>query len=305
VYLAHYLSYEIFPNAKPLDFALVGGLNFSVAMIAAPFANLLTRLSNPNVPIFLGVVTFSAGFVAASFANEIWHLYLSQGVLVGIGVGFTWIPANALIPNWFTTKRSLASGICAAGSGVGGLVMCFSTQAMLESFGLAWTLRATACIVFTALLMAATLIRQCHTPEEPVERMFDWRLMKRYRVVLLLSWSFITMFGYITLMFSLSDYALSIGRSHSDSATVAAILNLGAAIGRPMIGLASDRWGRINVAGVLTFATGILVFVLWLPTMLYGCLLAFALISGATLGVYWVVSTRTGCHTITMNMLTG
>lgn len=133
--------------------------------------------------------------------------------------------------------------------------------------------------------------------------MFDLRLMKRYRVVLLLSWAFVTMFGYITLMFSLSDYALSIGRSHTDSATVAAILNLGAAIGRPMIGLASDRWGRINVAGLLTFATAVLVFVLWLPAMVYGCLLAFALISGATLGVYWVVSTSVKYRMMTTDVL--
>jgi nitrate/nitrite transporter NarK len=262
-------------------------------MIAAPFANLLTRLINPNVPIFLGVFIFTSGFIAASFASKIWHLYLSQGILVGVGVGFTWIPANALIPHWFTTRRSLASGICAAGSGLGGLTMCFSTQAMLQSIGLAWTLRATACIVFTVLFLAAVLIRQCHLPDEPVQKMFDWRLMKRYRVILLLSWSFITMFGYITLMFSLSDYTLSIGRSHQDAATVAAILNLGAALGRPMIGHVSDRWGRVNVAGYLTLISGLLVFVLWLPTLSYGCLLAFALISGATLGVYWVVSSVT------------
>lgn len=289
MYLAHYLSNDVFPNARPLDFALVGGFNFSMAMIAAPFANLMTRIWNPNVPIFFGVFIFTSGFVAASFATKIWHLYLSQGVLVGVGVGFAWIPANALIPHWFTTKRSLANGICAAGSGLGGLIMCFATQAMLQSIGLAWALRVTACIVFTVLSLAAVLIRQCHLKEEPIQKMFDWRLLKRYRVNLLLAWSFVTMFGYITLMFSLSDYTLSIGRTHSDAATVAAVLNLGAALGRPLIGQVSDRWGRINVAGALTFITGILVFVLWLPSLLYGCLLAFALISGATLGVYWVV----------------
>ena len=100
------------------------------------------------------------------------------------------------------------------------------------------------------------------------------------------------MFGYITLMFSLSDYALAIDRSDSDSATVAAILNLGAAFGRPMIGYASDRYGRVEVAGILTFVCGILVFVLWMPTTLYGVLLAFAFISGAILGVFWAVSNQ-------------
>lgn len=97
------------------------------------------------------------------------------------------------------------------------------------------------------------------------------------------------MFGYITLMFSLSDYALAIGRSEQDSTTVVALLNLGAAVGRPAIGYLSDRYGRVEVAGLLTATCGVLVFVLWLPTSVYGILLAFALVDGAILGIFWAV----------------
>ncbi|KIK68793.1 hypothetical protein GYMLUDRAFT_36287 [Collybiopsis luxurians FD-317 M1] len=289
VYLAYYLSHNIFPDAEPLDFALIGGCNFSMAMLAAPFATLMTRLYGVKAPMLLGVFLFPAGYVAASFAHKAWHLYLSQGVLLGLGVGFIYIPASGIIPQWFTTRRSLANGICAAGSGIGGLIMCFSTEAMLRAVGLSWTLRITAIIVFCINLVATILIRPFNAEVQLRPKMFDWHLLQRYHVNLLLAWSFVIMFGYITLMFSLSDYALSIGQSDADSATVAAILNLGAALGRPVIGFASDRWGRIEVAGLLTFACGLLVFVLWLPTKIYGVLLVFALFGGAILGIFWAV----------------
>lgn len=259
-------------------------------MLAAPFANLMARLYSVKAPMSLGVILFPAGFICASFADNVWHLYVFQGVLVGLGVGFIYIPASAIIPQWFTSKRSLANGICTAGSGIGGLIMCFSTAAMFRGLGLSWTLRITAGIVFSINLVATILIRPCNIIDQSHQRMFDWRLLQRYPVILLLAWSFVIMFGYITLMFSLPDYARAIGRSDADAATVAAILNLGAAVGRPAIGFASDRWGRINVAGFLTFACSLLVFGLWLPTTMYGVLLLFALLGGAVLGIFWVVS---------------
>ncbi|KAJ4358696.1 uncharacterized protein N0V89_003280 [Didymosphaeria variabile] len=275
-------------DAKTLDFAYIGGLNFSMAMLVAPLTNLATRRVSVKLPMSLGIAFFCGGFLAGSFSTKIWQLYLFQGVFVGWGVGLVWVPANAIIPQWFTTKRSLANGICAAGSGIGGLIMCFSTEAMLSSLGLAWTMRITAVIIVVVLVPATVLIQPCITDDQPHQRMFDWHLVKRYQVLLLLAWSLVIMFGYITLMFSLSDYTLSIGKSQRASATVAAVLNLGCAIGRPFIGFASDRYGRIRVAGIITFACSLLVFTVWLPTMSFAALLVFAFTGGAALGIFWV-----------------
>ncbi|KAK4169723.1 major facilitator superfamily domain-containing protein [Cladorrhinum sp. PSN259] len=51
----------------------------------------------------------------------------------------------------------------------------------------------------------------------PPQLEFDIRLIRRYEVVMLLLWAFISIFGYITLLFSLSDFALSIGLSPAQS----------------------------------------------------------------------------------------
>ncbi|KAI0450505.1 MFS transporter, MCP family, solute carrier family 16, member 6 [Xylaria acuta] len=287
VYLAYYLSNDLFTEGKAIDYAFIGGFNFAFALLVAPLATLLMRLHGVKTPMFLGLILLPTGFVSASFATRVWHLYLSQGMCVGSGIGLIYIPATTVVPQWFTKKRSLANGICASGSGIGGLIICFSTQGLLETVGLAWSLRVTAVVVFFVNLVATILIQSRNDDIKPDLRIFNFHLLISYQVNLLLGWGIIIMFGYITLMFTMSDYALVIGRSQQDSAAVAAILNGGAAIGRPFIGYLSDRYGRVEVAGIATFSCGILVFALWLPTTNYGALVTFAFVSGSILGIFW------------------
>lgn len=78
---------------------------------------------------------------------------------------------------------------------------------------------------------------------------------------------------------------------------VAAILNLGVALGRPFIGYLSHRLGRVEVARVATFSWGILVFALWLPSTNYGVLVTFASVSGAILEVLFL-SPNIGWHIV-------
>ena len=232
----------------------------------------------------------AAGYISASFSSRIWQLYLSQGVLIGFGVGFTYIPSIAILSQWFQKKRSLANGISAAGSGIGGLIFSFMTEAIIKNISLAWSYRITAAFSCSMLLIATVFIRNRNETIRPPQRGFDTGLLRRYDVQLLLAWSFISMLGYITLLFSLPDFARSIGLSSSQAATLSAILNLGTAIGRPLIGVVSDRYGRMEVAGLLTLVCGLSCFVIWLPASSYGVVIFFALLNGAILGVFWVVS---------------
>lgn len=47
--------------------------------------------------MLIGAVMFGGGYISASFATRIWHLYLSQGTLVGLGVGFIYVPSIAVL----------------------------------------------------------------------------------------------------------------------------------------------------------------------------------------------------------------
>lgn len=233
---------------------------------------------------------FGAGFIAASFATRVWHLYLSQGALVGLGVGFVYVPSIAILSQWFAKRRSLANGISAAGSGIGGLIYSFAIGAMIDHLGLGWSLRITGITALLALLLATVFIRDRNKVIQPKQHPFDVTLVWRADVLLLLLWAFLSMLGYISLLYSLSDFSISIGLSRQQATQVTALLNMGTALGRPIIGISSDRLGRFGVATTLTFLCGLGCFVLWIPASSFGLTVVFGILSGAILGVFWMVS---------------
>lgn len=289
IYLSHYLADVLFPEASSWDFAFIGGFNFSMAMLVAPLVTVLVRRFGTHRIMLIGALLQCGGFVAASFAARIWQLHLSQGVLIGAGIGFLYIPSLPILSQWFVKKRSLANGISAAGSGVGGVAFAWGSQAMIQHISIAWSLRITGIIAFVAILAAIAVIRDRNSVIRPPQLAFDTKLLRRFDVLLLLAWAFTSMVGCVVLLFSLSDFALSIGFSRPQATDLIGFLNLGTAIGRPIIGIVSDRWSRIDTAGVLTLACGLSCFAFWLPATSYGLTVFFAIICGAIVGVFWMV----------------
>ena len=76
-----------------------------------------------TVAIF-GGLCFSSGMLLASFSHNILEMYLSAGLLLGIGLGFGYYPPLAVGFKWYPEARGLVSGIAvgifAAGSGIVG-----------------------------------------------------------------------------------------------------------------------------------------------------------------------------------------
>lgn len=258
-------------------------------MIAAPIVTALTHRFGKFVTMAAGVALQTSGYVAAGFVNRIWQLMITQGILVGLGIGFVYVPSLPILSQWFDTRRSLANGIASAGSGFGGALFSWTTGAIVDALGLQWALCATGIITFVLIIIAISLLRDRNKYIKPPQLAFDISLLKRYEVQLLLAWSFVSMLGYITLLFSLSDFALSIGITAQRATDIIGFLNIGTAVGRPIIGIASDKLDRIDVAGALTLICGLSCFVFWLPAYSYGLLVFFSFLAGAILGVFWMV----------------
>lgn len=88
-------------------------------------------------------------------------------------------------------------------------------------------------------------------------------------------------------IYSLGAFGVSIGLSQQQSGNVIAVLNAGTALGRPFVGVLSDRLGRITVACAVTGSNFVFALAFWIPISSYAPLLVYALITGATAGIYW------------------
>ncbi|KAH7026734.1 MFS transporter, MCP family, solute carrier family 16, member 6 [Microdochium trichocladiopsis] len=288
VYLSEYMSADRFHGSQPLEFGFVGGLNFSCAMLVAPLVTHLVRRFGIHAVMIPGCFLQSLGYGLASLSTRVWHLYLTQGALVGIGIGSLVVPSTAVLSQWFSRRRSVANGISSAGSGVGGAAFTWGTAAAIRNVGIDWTLRITGLVAFTATLIATLVLRDRNQHVRPTQAAFDVVLLCRTEVILLLCWTFASMFGYVTLLFSLSDFGLAIGLSESQATSIIGFLNVGTALGRPIIGIVSDRFSRIGTAASLTFACGVICFALWIPARSFALTLVFAILCGAILGVFWM-----------------
>ncbi|KAH8821875.1 MFS transporter [Xylogone sp. PMI_703] len=298
VFLSHFLTNSTFPNASSLDYAFIGGLSVSQALLVSPIVSIITRRFNINITIFLGVLFETAALIGSSFSNSVWQLYLSQGVCFGWGIGFQYVSTIGIIPQWFSKRRSLASGIAAAGSGVGGLIYTLSTNALISRFGVAWAYRTLAIIQFSVNTLCAILLRDRNSRVGAKLIAIDSGLLKLYQYWLFLGWSALSIMGFMVLLFSLDDYSRSIGLNAQQGSVVTAILNLGQAVGRPIVGYFSDIVGRMNMAAFATLLSSILCLVLWVFAKSYGLLIFFALFSGAVFGTFWTAVSPLGAEVV-------
>ncbi|KAF7189786.1 putative transporter MCH2 [Pseudocercospora fuligena] len=287
VFLAHYLQNNTFPGASYLEYAFVGSLSISCAMLISPVATLSTRYFGTKVSLGIGILLETASLIGASFASKIWQLFLSQGICFGFGMGFLFVASVGIPAQWFTTRRSLANGISACGSGFGGLVYSLAAGAMLKSLGLAWTFRVLGILAFGVNTICAILLRDRNKIIGSSQNAFDVQLFKRVEYLLLGGYGWFSMLGYVVLIFSLANYANAIGLNASQASVVSAILNLGQGLGRPPIGYFSDNIGRINMAAMMTGLCALLSFAIWIPAQSYGVLLFFAIVGGAVAGTFW------------------
>lgn len=303
VFLAHYLANNTYPGASHLEYAFVGGLSISMALLVSPVATYVTRLRGTRTTLLLGVFFETLSLIGASFSTQIWHLFLSQGVCFGWGMGFQFVGSVGVVPQWFTKRRSLANGIATGGSGIGGMMYSLATNAMIQSIGLRWAFRVLGILAFTVTFICAILIKDRNKAIGVTQLAFDFRLFKRTEFLLLLGWGVFSLLGYIVLLFSLPNYALTIGLSSYQGSIIGALLNLGQGLGRPAVGIFSDRAGRINIAGFLTAVCGLFCFVIWIFSNGFGVLIFFALIVGTVAGTFWTTIAPVGAEIVGLKEL--
>lgn len=287
IFLSYYLEHSTFPEATQLEYALIGGLSISQALVITPVVAISIRHFGTRNTLIIGTLLVFAALFGASFANRVWQLILSQGICFGFGMGFIYIPAASVLPQWFTTKRSLAVGIAASGAGLGGVAYNLIAGAAIRRIGLQWTYRLLALCSLAFNGICSFLARDRNKFVKPRQESFDYRELGNTEVFLIVVWGFLSELGYIVLLYSLPHYATTIGLTQSQGSVVGAMLNVSLGGGRPFVGYASDRFGRINIAMIMTASCGIFCLALWVPAHSYALLLIFALLAGFGCGTFW------------------
>ncbi|XP_066598707.1 monocarboxylate transporter 12 [Prorops nasuta] len=115
--------------------ALVNSLQTGFYLMAGPFVSALANRYGFRLVAISGSVLSCAAFALSYFSTSIEYLYISYGVLGGIGVGLIYVPAVITTGFYFERWRALATGIAVCGSGIGAFVLAPITDLLIKNFG--------------------------------------------------------------------------------------------------------------------------------------------------------------------------
>ncbi|THU82127.1 MFS general substrate transporter [Dendrothele bispora CBS 962.96] len=230
-------------------------------------------IDNVKLITLVGALIMSMGLVFASFATKLWHLYLTQALLYGLGSSMYYYPLMTLAPTYFDRHRGFAMGLILAGSGVGGLVMALVLQNLLDRYGIGWALRILGVWNFVVGVGVAMVVRgQRQSGGENANgggngggsSMPNKSLMRRGTFWYQSFAAFLQAGGNVVPLYYMSSYAVSVLLLPQSTSSLFVSINSGVnSVSRILMGILADHIGRQNTLVAGTFLSSLSVFALW------------------------------------------
>jgi len=229
----------------------------------------------------LGCTLSGISWVLSSQVSSLGMLYLTYGVIGGLGTGIVYVGIVGLMVRWFPDRRGLAAGAVAAGYGMGAMITTFPITNSLKSAGMESTLLTFGLALGVVGLLASRFLRQppASASLKDTETVVAQTVADISPKVMLKTPVFWLMFLMFTMMSTSGLMVTSQMASFAKDFGMTTVMVMGMAalplamtidrvcngLTRPLFGWISDRYGRENTMALAFFFEGI-AMTLWLWT---------------------------------------
>lgn len=267
-------------NRPPSDISWVGSIQVFLLFFIGTFTGRLTDAGYFRHIFLFGSILQVIGIFMTSLSTQYWQLFLAQGVCTGIGNGCLFCPSLSIISTYFSKKRSLAIGICAAGSATGGLIFPAMVQQLLPKIGFGWTIRSVAFIQFACLAVANVFVRP-RLPPRKTGPLMELAAFKELPYLLFSIGMFFNFWGVYFAFYYISSFGRSIiGVSYTESINLLLVLNGVGVIGRVIPNHLADRYaGPLNLLIPSVLGSSLLLYC-WIAVSSRGRLYAWSVMFG-------------------------
>ncbi|KAI5460583.1 major facilitator superfamily domain-containing protein [Mariannaea sp. PMI_226] len=258
----------------------IGSVQVSLLFLVGVPAGRLTDAGHFRVIFACGVFLQLLGIFMTSLCTTYWQIFLAQAVCLGIGNGFTFCPALAMLSQYFKKYRAFVVGVAAAGGALGGLVypVLINWLIFKDNLGFPWTLRIMGFVMLATYAPCLVWFK----PRLPPRRSGPWIDTTAFKELPFIFFTLSMFFNFWGLYFAF----FYLGTFARDKIGVAEpiyllmILNGIGVIGRILPTIIADRWtGPLNALIPTSIVASILVYC-WAAVDSRGGLYAFAVING-------------------------
>ncbi|CAG5174771.1 uncharacterized protein ALTATR162_LOCUS10891 [Alternaria atra] len=272
--------YENTLGISPSTISWIGSLQVFLLFFLGTFTGRATDAGLFR-PVYIAGACFQLlGIFTLAESKTVWHVFLSQGVCLGIANGLQFCPSMALVSTYFVKRRAFALGFTALGSCTGGVIFPVIVQQCLPSLGFPWTIRI---IGFIMLLMNVITIALYRTrlPPRKTGPLVDWGSFKELPYALYCAGAFFSFWGLYFAFFYIGSYARNVlGATYQQSINLLLVQVCMGFVFRLLPTYYADKIGGLNVLIPFAFICGVMMFA-WIGIKSTATLYVFAVIYGS------------------------
>jgi OFA family oxalate/formate antiporter-like MFS transporter len=257
-------------------------LTFSIAIfvlgIAAFVGGLWMSRVGPRIVGITAGICYGLGVILASLsAGRLWFLYLTYGVLGGLGLGLGYIVPIATLVKWFPDRRGFITGLAVAGFGGGALLTAPLAAFLIQRVGVLSTFGILG-IIYLVMVVAGAAVMQNPPPGwkpegwEPTAKKQSQGNSQDYTLREALStWQWYALWAILflntTAGISIISQAAPMAKEICGvpplvAASMVGIISIANAAGRLLWAWFSDAIGRRNVFLIMFLIQAILFFLM-------------------------------------------
>jgi MFS family permease len=252
----------------------------------------------PRIVLTVCGLLIGAGYLLMSQITAVWQLYLFYGVMVGAGLGGTFVPLTSTTARWFVARRGIMTGIVAAGVGVGTLIGPPVVNWLIGGYNWRVAYLILGSIVLVGVAVAAQFLRR--DPAQMGERPYGERervplksnaggqgLSLKEAVHTRQFWVMFAVFlcygfSLSAILLHLAPHATDLGISAANAARILAVLGGASVVGKVLLGSAVDRIGvrgnkyvyvvsfLLMIVSLFCLVPGRQVWILYLFAVMFG-----------------------------------
>lgn len=247
------------------DTAWISSILLAMLYGTGPLCSICVNRFGCRPVMMVGGLLASLGMVCASFCTSILTIYLTAGVLTGLGLALNFQPSLIMLNRYFDKRRPLANGLAAAGSPV--FLCCLSPLGQMLQYNFGWR---GGFLILGGLLLnccaCGALMRPLEPPKTDKEetkevekpkpkKLLDFSVFKdRGFVIYTIAASIMVLGLFVPPVFVVS-YAKDLGYQDTKSAFLLSILGFIDIFARPTCGIiAGLKWVRPRCVYLFGFA---------------------------------------------------
>jgi MFS family permease len=261
-----------------------GFLLFLISMAAGPVFD----AGHLRLLLWVGSFFLVAGTLLVSLTSHYWQVFVTQAIMIGLGLGCLYLPAPAVVSQYFNKNTALAMSISSAGSAIGGVLYPIAFTHLEQNLGFGWAIRILGFLLLATSIPPVVLMRT-KLPPKSSWSIIDQKALQDIPYLLLNLGLFFGFMGLYIVFYYIELFAIArTDISHDLAGYLLIILNLSSLPGRVIPGYYADKIGSINVQTAMVFLNAILAFCLvtirTTSALLVVCVL-FGFSAGAFMGL--------------------